>query len=458
MLVEYRKFFVKWYTMLELMVLMISLSVRIFQKKILQVQTNTLAYHNHGKISHKYNGEILKDASKNFSYELKAGVILIILSLFFTQSCSAQINNPPYIPSNPSPSNGAQNQPISLTLSWSGGDPDGDIVTYGIFMDTNPNPTTMIWYGTSTSSSVMDLGYGTTYYWYVGVNDGYTVTYSPVWSFTTQAQQPINNPPYIPSNPSPSNGAQNQPISLALSWSGGDPDGDIVTYGIFMDTNPNPTTMIWYGTSTSSSVTSLGYGTTYYWYVGVEDDYSVTYSPVWSFTTQAQQITTGSISITSSPSGAEVLVDGLPKGTASPTITVSGLTPSSHNVKCRLSGYSDYDTTVTVTAGSVSPVTCTLSPMPMLSVSPDPISFNFSTMSTGELGSRTFSISNAGGGALTWSASDDQPWITLNPTSGTDSGTITIKINTASLSPGNYRGSITITSNGGTKQGSVYTT
>lgn len=93
--------------------------------------------------------------------------------------------------------------------------------------------------------------------------------------------------------------------------------------------------------------------------------------------------------------------------------------------------------------------------LPQLNVYPDPPSFKLGTMNTGELASRVFSISNAGGGTLYWSVSDNQPWITLNPTSGTNSGTVTINVNTAGLSPGSYNGSITITSNGGTKQGSV---
>ncbi len=69
----------------------------------------------------------------------------------------------------------------------------------------------------------------------------------------------------------------------------------------------------------------------------------------------------GSISVTSSPSGAEVLVDGTSKGTASPILTISGVAPGSHAVKCRLSGYSDYETNTTVTAGANATVSCPLS-------------------------------------------------------------------------------------------------
>lgn len=70
------------------------------------------------------------------------------------------------------------------------------------------------------------------------------------------------------------------------------------------------------------------------------------------------QTTTGNISITSSPAGAEVLVDGASKGLAS--ITVPNVSPGSHTIKCKLSGYADYDTTATVTAGTTISITCSM--------------------------------------------------------------------------------------------------
>ncbi len=75
---------------------------------------------------------------------------------------------------------------------------------------------------------------------------------------------------------------------------------------------------------------------------------------------------------------------------------------------------------------------------PQLAVSPDPISFNFRTLSAGESKSYTFLIFNSGGGNLTWNVSDNRTWITVNTASGTNNGTVTAYINTAGLGPGNH--------------------
>ena len=135
-------------------------------------------------------------------------------------------------------------------------------------------------------------------------------------------------------------------------------------------------------------------------------------------------------------------------GTNSSTVTVTlntaGLSSGSHTG----------DITVTSNGGTKTG-TISLTIEQILLVSPDPLSFDFGNVSAGASWSRTFSISNAGSGTMTWNVSTDKPWITVNPTSGTESGTITINLNTASLSSGSYTGTITVTSNGGTKSGNI---
>ena len=83
---------------------------------------------------------------------------------------------------------------------------------------------------------------------------------------------------------------------------------------------------------------------------------------------------------------------------------------------------------------------------PVLSVSPTSLAF------TGVLGganpaSQSVSISNTGAGTLNWAVSDDATWLTLNPTSGTNAGTVTASVSTAALAAGTYGATITVTGN-----------
>ena len=66
---------------------------------------------------------------------------------------------------------------------------------------------------------------------------------------------------------------------------------------------------------------------------------------------------------------------------------------------------------------------------------------------------QTLSISNTGGGTLSWSVSDDATWLSLSPTSGSSTGetdSVTVSVNTSGLSAGTHNGTITITGTGAT--------
>ena len=71
---------------------------------------------------------------------------------------------------------------------------------------------------------------------------------------------------------------------------------------------------------------------------------------------------TGSISVSSSPSGARIYLDGAYKGRTPETIT--RVSPDSHNIKLEHDGYYKWSTTVGVTAGSPSYVSASLTPIP----------------------------------------------------------------------------------------------
>lgn len=69
----------------------------------------------------------------------------------------------------------------------------------------------------------------------------------------------------------------------------------------------------------------------------------------------------GIISISSSPSGAKVYVDG--GYVVSPTPMMIDVSPGSHTIKLTLTGYQDATQTVTVTAGQTTPVGFALTPV-----------------------------------------------------------------------------------------------
>ncbi|MBA7494122.1 hypothetical protein ES702_04695 [subsurface metagenome] len=97
-----------------------------------------------------------------------------------------------------------------------------------------------------------------------------------------------NLPPNTPSDPSPVDGATDQSINVDLSWTGGDPDSDPVTYDVYFKANDSnfgePVSPGQSGTTYDPG--TLGYDTHYYWKIVATDDHGAsTEGPVWDFIT-----------------------------------------------------------------------------------------------------------------------------------------------------------------------------
>jgi len=170
-----------------------------------------------------------------------------------------------------------------------------------------------------------------------------------------------------------------------------------------------------------------------------------------SFTANPYQISIGEESI------LRWDVSGVESVTIEPEIGTKGYTGEE---KVSPDESTTYTLTATNEAGISDVRTVTLTfevEMPKLSTNPDPLNLDYGTMNEGNTDSRTFSILNNGSGTLEWNISTDRSWITVSPTSGTNSGEVTVTVNTAGLSLGNYSGTITIDSNGGEpKQVNIY--
>ena len=67
---------------------------------------------------------------------------------------------------------------------------------------------------------------------------------------------------------------------------------------------------------------------------------------------------------------------------------------------------------------------------------------------------QSLTLHNSGGGSISWAANSDQPWLLLSPPQGmfSASQTIAVAVERANLKPGDYKGTITFTSNIGEAQ------
>ncbi len=135
---------------------------------------------------------------------------------------------------------------------------------------------------------------------------------------------------------------------------------------------------------------------------------------------------------------------GTNKGTVTASVNLVGL----------LSG--NYTATVTVTATGATaktlPVTLTVTGSTAsgtIGFSPPSLTFTGTVGGTNPA-AKPISISNTGGGTLSWTASDNAAWLGLSPVSGTNSGSVTASVNMTGLAAGTYNGIITITASGST--------
>jgi hypothetical protein len=182
-------------------------------------------------------------------------------------------------------------QDTSFTVTWSGSDDNGGsgLANYDIYVSDN-NAVYKSWQSITTDTSATFTGEtGHSYRFYsIARDNAGNVESAPAVPDATIATGVTDNPPYIPSAPSPVDGATDISVNTGLSWTGGDPDaGDTVTYDVYFDTTNPPVIKESSNQSTTSYTTStLAYNTTYYWKIVARDNYGAeTEGAVWSFTT-----------------------------------------------------------------------------------------------------------------------------------------------------------------------------
>jgi PKD repeat protein len=142
------------------------------------------------------NGEGGSDTEPKWNYIAVTEGNSIFLPLILRHGASGPINAPPHPPSNPSPPDNATSQSVDVDLSWTGGDPDGDSVTYAVYLepdDTTPD-VLLSDNQVATSYDPGTLNTDTHYYWQIVATDSHgATTTGPIWEFSTETSPPPNN-------------------------------------------------------------------------------------------------------------------------------------------------------------------------------------------------------------------------------------------------------------------------
>ncbi len=139
---------------------------------------------------------------------------------------------------------------------------------------------------------------------------------------------------------------------------------------------------------------------------------------------------------------------GSGNGSVTASVSISGLAAGTHTaaVTVAASGATNTPQTIPVT------LTVTAAAAPTIGLSPASLSFT-ATQGAANPTSQTLQVTNPGTGTLTWSATGNASWLTLNPAAGTtttETDSITVSVNTADMTAGTYNVDITITSAGAT--------
>ncbi len=175
-----------------------------------------------------------------------------------------------------------------ITFEWSAStDAEGDPITYRLVIATDRDLTNIVEQRNVSSTNVtVSLDEGVAYYWSVTARDnqGAEADPSPTFAFYTEGDGVSNHAPFTAALNSPQNGETLSPVSVNLSWTGGDPDpGDVLSYDIYFGEIQDPPLLQANWTLDNIDV-STNTGTTYYWRVDTKDNSGIkTIGQLWTF-------------------------------------------------------------------------------------------------------------------------------------------------------------------------------
>jgi len=176
----------------------------------------------------------------------------------------------------------------SAKITWNSNVPGSSILRYGT---TTPPTNEISNLSRVTSHEIILTGLTsqTIYYYEIQSTNEYGDTIidnngGRYYTFTTQ-----NMAPYEPRKPNPNDGSNKAKIDVVFSWIGGDEEGDIITYDVYLNKMGMPLTKV----SANQSVdfyepnSDFEYDKTYIWQIIAWDNHGASaVGPIWSFTTE----------------------------------------------------------------------------------------------------------------------------------------------------------------------------
>ncbi|MCF7918528.1 MAG: hypothetical protein K9N06_01265 [Candidatus Cloacimonetes bacterium] len=191
----------------------------------------------------------------------------------------------PIEPFNPIPAVNATDIEVDYTLRWSCSDPNGDALTFDLYLGTTDEPELTASNLVNFQYITHNLAYHTIYYWRIVAKSTNMQTSSPLWCFETRY---LNYPPTPPVNPIPANYAIDVSANSLLRWECSDPEYDSMTFDIYLGTDEDPPLYNAGHPYTQFNPGGLTSNTTYYWLIRAWDADNFTDGPLWQFTTGIQ--------------------------------------------------------------------------------------------------------------------------------------------------------------------------
>lgn len=175
---------------------------------------------------------------------------------------------------------------LPIVLKWAG--TATNAVKWDVYFGNTEKPVKVA-SGVAENTYTVNVTTGGTYYWKVETIDANNVkSTSAVWSIQ------VNSNPDIPSLIEPKVDTTNVSCTPTFEWSGSDPEGDVLTYDLYLGTTNKPAVAYTGLTDVQFAVTtSLSEKTDYYWKIVAKDPYGgERESAIRKFTTGLEPINT----------------------------------------------------------------------------------------------------------------------------------------------------------------------